>query len=302
MDKTTVNMMNWELYFYDGRYFLSGIADNHPSLGKNAYVSMTSSLVDYTYEDDVLTYETMNTFYICPLKYMSTWPYRNVVNKYREELTHLADNSESILDKIIASTAKLAILETKRALEDLGKQTDLHDDICRIEEGCSDDALLNHIMELQIQGQKEIDDMKQREHARLMDIAGNYEDCVYIEVSNVGCGSLLAYHLGKDKGVVYPRLHSGMFQDSVLYMKYADEDDPCSIDFRYFPKGLEEIMETYSWSDNIKIAVIKNDTSHCLRFNQVDIPVGETKVISPKGHRQGLISPDCHNGKSMLSL
>lgn len=92
-----------------------------------------------------------------------------------------------------------------------------------------------------------------------------------------------------------------MFQDSVLYMKYARENDPCSLDFRYFPKGWGDIMETYSWSDNIKIAVIKNDTGDSLRFNNVDIPIGETKVFTPEGHRQGLVSPDCHNGKSIFT-
>ena len=302
MEKATVNMTNWELYVYEERYNLSGTADNHPSLGKNTYVSRTSSLVNYTFEDDVLTYETRNTIYICPLKYMNTWPYKNVVVEYREKLSHLADKSESILDKIIAATAKLSIQKTKKEFNDPGKRTGFYDEICKIQEDYSDDDLLNHIMELQVKGQNEIDEMKEHEHERLMDIAGNYDDCVYIEVSNVGCGSLLAYHLGDFKGVVYPSLHSGMFQDSVLYMKYAREDDPCSLDFRYFPRGLEDVMETYSWSDNIKIAVIKNDTDHYLRFNNVDIPIGETKVFSPEGHRQGLISPDCHNGKSVFSL
>lgn len=302
MEKATVNMTNWELYVYDERYSISGTADNHPSLGKNTYVSRTSSLVNYSFEDDVLTYETRNTIYICPLKYMNTWPYRSVVVEYREELTHRAENSESILDKIIASTAKLSILETKRVFEDPGQRTGFYDDISKIQEDYSDDAFLTHITELQAQGQNEIVEMKEREHERLMDIAGNYDDCVYIEVSNVGCGSLLAYHLGEFKGVVYPSLHSGMFQDSVLYMKYAREDDPCSLDFRYFPKGLEDVMETYSWSDNIKIAVIKNDTDHYLQFNHVDIPIGETKVFTPEGHRQGLISLDCHNGKSVFSM
>lgn len=302
MSKATVNMTNWELYVYEERYTLSGTADNHPALGKNTYVSRTSSLVDYTFTDDVLIYETRNTIYVCPIKYMITWPYRNVVAKYCEELTHRADASDNVLDKIIAATAKLSIQEAQRKNQDPGERVvRFNEDICEITDDYSNDELLNHIKELQTQGQNEIVEMEQLENNRLIDIACQYEDCVYIEVSNVGCGSLLAYHLGDFKGVIKPRLHSGMFQDSVLYMKYAREDDPCSLDFRYFPMGWEDTMETYSWSDNIARAVIKNETDHILRFNHVDISIGDTMVFTPEGYRQGLISADCHNGKSMFS-
>lgn len=71
--------------------------------------------------------------------------------------------------------------------------------------------------------------------------------------------------------------------DRCMIVKYANEDDPCSLDFRYFPKGWEDNMETYSWSDNIARAVIKNETDHILRFNHVDIPIGETMIFDPDG-------------------
>lgn len=303
MDKATVNMTNWELYVYEDHYSLSGTADIHPALGKNVYVSQTSSLVEFNFSNDVLVYETKNTIYICPLKYMVTWPYQNVVVGYREELTHRADSSDNILDKIIAATAKISIMEARRVYEDPGKRvSNYFDAICEIDEDYSRDSFASHIIALQEQGQKEIEYLKQQENNRLISIASNYEDCVYIEVSNVACGSLLAYHLGENLGVVYPCLHSGMIQDSVLYMKCSDESDSCALDFRYFPKGLEDEMETYSWSDNIARVVINNDTNHSLRFNRIDVPEGETVIFTPNGHRQGLISPDCYNGKSIFSI
>lgn len=147
----------------------------------------------------------------------------------------------------------------------------------------------------------EIEEKLQEDCKRLINIACNYEDCVYIEVSDVGDGSLLAYHLGDYTGVVEPMVNVGMFQDSVLYMKYAREESPSSLDFRYWPMGMGDTMKTYSWSDNIKYAVIKNDTKNLLWFNKVEIPIGETKVFTPAGHKQGLISPDCYNGKSIFS-
>ena len=59
-------------------------------------------------------------------------------------------------------------------------------------------------------------------------------------------------------------------------------------------------METYSWSDNIKNAVIKNECAYPIRFNGEVIEPGATKLFTLKTHSQGLISPDCYNGKSML--
>ena len=61
-------------------------------------------------------------------------------------------------------------------------------------------------------------------------------------------------------------------------------------------------METYSWSDNIKQAVIKNQKGYSLIFNHEEIAPGETKVFTPVTHRQGLFSPDCYNGKSLFTM
>ena len=254
MEKAKVTMRNWEPYVYDGEYNLSGTADVHPRLGRNVYVATTSTLVKASLEEDVLIYETRNTVYHCPLKYMMVSPYGNVVQEYREELARL-DTSENALDRIIAAAAKMSLGEPE-----------------------------------------------EQEKQRLLEIAGKYEDCVYIEVSSVHSGSTLVYHLGDAVGIVNPGVHIGMFQDSVLYMKYATEEDPCALDFRYFPKGFGDVMETYSWSDNIKQAVIKNQKGYSLIFNHEEIAPGETKVFTPDTHKQGLFSPDCYNGKSLFTM
>lgn len=278
MEKAVVNMTNWELYVYNDEYNLSGIADSHPNLGKDAYVGRTSPVVKYKLDKEVLTYETCNTVYVCPLKYMSIYPYQCVVPEYKHQLTHRADDSDNCLDQIIAVTAKIA--------------TDT----------CNEDAYVKHIKVLQKQGQQEMKEMEERDNARLCDIAKNYEDCVYIEFSNIDSGNKLAYHLGDYLGTVLPSFHSGMFQDSVLYMKYgSEEDNDCRLDFRYFPIGFGSEIETYSWSDNIKLAVIKNDCQFVIRFNKEPIQPGETKVFTSQSHRQGLLSPDCYNGKSIIS-
>lgn len=44
MKKAIVTMNEWVLYVHDGKYNLSGIADNHPKIGRNQFVAHTSSL------------------------------------------------------------------------------------------------------------------------------------------------------------------------------------------------------------------------------------------------------------------
>lgn len=277
MSKPEVIMTDWELYIYDNRYQLTGTAINHPRLGRWTYVSYTTTMVSHRFEKDVLWYETENTMYICPLKYMTTKPYLSVVSEYKDKLMQQADNSDSELDKIIAASARIA---------------------CEKE---LDEAFTDKIIRLQTEGQTEIKELRNQENNKLIEVAKQYEDCVYLEVTNIECGDTLAYHISGASGVIYPMLHSGMFQDSVLYMKYPNDKDSegdFGVDFRYFPRWGG--IETYSWSDNIKCAVIKNCLEETISFNQTILAPGETKVVTPEGHCQGLLSPDCYNGKSCL--
>lgn len=276
MEKAIVNMSNWELYVYNERYYLSGIADKHPKLGRNTYIAYTSKLEKYSFEEDVLTYETMNTKYKCALKYMNTKPYGNVVPEYKRELIKRDETSDSMLDKIIAASVRLSV----------GVELD--------------DGFVAHILKIAEAGKAELESMKAADDDRMIEIAKRYDDCIYIEVSNIDAGDKLAYHLGNKCGTIDPSVHSGMFQDSILYMKYRQNEEDTALDFRYFPRGLGDCIETYSWSDNIKQAVIKNICDHSIRFNEQEIAPGETKAFTTKGHKESLISPDCYNGKSAL--
>lgn len=109
-----------------------------------------------------------------------------------------------------------------------------------------------------------------------------------MEVLSVGSGNLLAYHIGDHTGIVHPHVHTGMMHDSVLYIKGESEYGPCSFDFRYFPGGWGDSMETYCWSDNIKYAVIKHEIGKELDFNNNKIPPGETGVFDRSDHRDGM--------------
>ena len=300
-NKAVVNMTNWQLYVHDDEYSLSGYADNHPSLGKNVYVSRTSSMVSYSYENEVLTYETRNTIYICPLKYMTTNPYRNVVARYKEELTKQSEKSDSPLDKIIGTAARIAVIRELEKPKESRLNWPEEDDYTTKDVDYYKNDYVEYVKGIQEAGQKEIIAADEAEKKKLIELAKLYEDCVYIEVSNVSCGNWLAYHIGDRTGVIEPDIHSGMFQDSILYMKYRNDEDDFALDFRYFPKGFEDMMETYSWSDNIVRVVIKNDCNYEIAFNGERIAVGETRIFSAETHSQGLVSPDCYNGKSVFN-
>lgn len=272
LKKRIVVMQDWELYFYKDRYNLSGNADDHPKLGKNAYVRHTSRLVDYRLEDDILTYETRNTIYRCPLKYMSNRPYRGVNVEYKNQLINRVNDKSTILDRIIAVTVLISMenVDENHKSEELRK------------ESYKKDELFDHITSLQIEGQREIEERENNLKEHLIKMAKNYEDCIYIEMSNISSGDTLAYNISGCTGIIEPYVHVGMFQDSVLYMQYQEEEDVPNIDFRYFPKGFSDVMETYDWSDNILNVVIRNDCTFAIRFNGENIEIGETRKFTPK--------------------
>ena len=187
------------------------------------------------------------------------------------------------------------------------------------------------LSELMMIGRREIEEENKKQEEHLLEAAKKYEDCIYIEMKQIARGDKLAYNIGGKIGLIEPALHIGNFQDSVLYMKYIeDEEDEneVSLDFRYWPmadkddipvfvmtddghyveqprehkvKEKQKVM-TYSWSDNIKRAIIKNSSNILIEFNGQNIAIGETKVFTEDRHVEGLFSPDCYNGKSIFSL
>ena len=141
---------------------------------------------------------------------------------------------------------------------------------------------MEEIESLISQGQEELKEKEKQQYEQLINEAKKYEDCVYIEIAQLEHGDLLVYHIGSCTGVLKPHFHCGMFQDSVYYIEeFESEGKHEYVDFRYFPRGVG-LADTYRWSDNIKQAVIKNDTERAICFNDVKIMMGETVVIKPK--------------------
>lgn len=275
MEKATVNLSNWQIYVYDGRYNLSGQCDYHPVLGKNSYVSRTTSLVRYDFdaEEKILFYETRNTLYSCPLKYLLPYPYRDVVAEYKMKLANLYEDEASIIDKIISV---MAIISIRQDIEG-GWRKDSYE---KYKSG-KKNKFMEEIESLISQGQEELKEKEQLRYGQLIAEAKKYEDCVYIEIAQLERGDLLAYHIGARTGILKPHYHSSMFQDSIYYVEYDVDKEYEYVDFRYFPRGFG-LADTYRWSKNIKQAVLKNDSDRVICFNDVKIPIGETVIIKPK--------------------
>lgn len=93
------------------------------------------------------------------------------------------------------------------------------------------------------------------------------------------------------------RRHVGMYQDSILIGLMG------KVDFRYFPKT--NSCEVYHWSDGLKSVKIVNTGAEQTIFNgrgtMLVIKKGEMKALERKIFaNEGLFSPDCVNGKSIL--
>ena len=267
MDKQIVNMKKWQIYRYeDNHYNLSGTADKHPKLGKNVYVAYTSHLVNALIENDILRYETKNTIYMCPLKYIDINCMKNIDDERLIEFCN--STSDFCLDILLKLLANIAM---NKNLDDFSK----------------------HLIEIAKIGNTEILEENKKTEKRLMEIVKEYPDSIYLEINNIEDSSdILAYNIENKIGLCRPMVHVGMFQDSVLYT------EPGILDFRYFP-GYQSV-KTYSWSDNIKQVVVKNCMDEPLSYNNKKINVNDIKIFTSDEHCQGLISPDCVTGKSIL--
>lgn len=85
---------------------------------------------------------------------------------------------------------------------------------------------------------------------------------------------------------VYPDVHVGMFQDSVLLINRYD--DPVSYDFRFFPYG-DNRLKFYSWDHEYSV-ILRNEGNESMEidtpFGDFLIPPGESIIpVQDKEHR-----------------
>ncbi len=104
-----------------------------------------------------------------------------------------------------------------------------------------------------------------------------------------------AYFLKEDGELVDVQIshHVGMFQDSILFCKHG------VVDFRIFPNWN---MEIYHWSDGLDSVLFENvgnDFKIQATNKRIPCKKHEIAVVRAEDYTgDGLISPDCVNGKS----
>ena len=253
--KEKVHMREWEVNIVHGEYNLSGRAEYHYRLGRNVHIAMSSTLEKYEITNEELIYETLNTIYICPLKYMNIYPYEDIyLDGDIKKLKNQVKDGKEAMDELILAAIHIICKETHKS------------------------KLAQHISKLQKGGYEEIQAEKQKEKEEMYELLSQYENCIYMQANNVEYGSPLAYHMNGEYGIMEPSFHCGTFQDSVLYLNFNDEGK-LVFEFRYFPKWWGSEMKTYAWSSNIEKVIIRNDTAGTLTFNKEEINVGEIKIF-----------------------
>lgn len=273
--KNRVSLYNWQLYLSGGKYFLSGIAEYYPGYGKGIRIGKTSSIQKFSLNDDVLYVETKHTIYSCPLKYMTVQPYMNVVMGHVWELSELTYDESKPEDMVVSVSARIRLKNGGGYNYDPAKGFKEIQPV-----NVREDEFFRHVEELQKIGQEELKKREEEDDKRMLNFVRDYEDSIYLEIHNLYSGDKLAYHMGDELGIQKSDFHCGDFQDSILYVKYLDKTEEW-VDFRYFPH-IGNGMETYSWSDNIQRAVIRNETEKDIFFNDEKIMPGETKVFENK--------------------
>ncbi|MCR5747936.1 MAG: hypothetical protein K6G03_09535 [Lachnospiraceae bacterium] len=281
MGKPVVNMTDWQLYLYGFKYELSGIADLHPYMGRNRRIERTSALGEPSFENDVMTFESRNIIYKCPLKFMALFPYRDLHYEEKYILSQLIDLPVDPIDKIVAASAMMSLEYDKESgmgewMLAEGIDPELID--------FSDNEFLKHLKQLQQQGQEELKELSQKEDQRLIEAAMKYEDCIYLELSESAGESKLAYHIGNKTGVIAPEKNVGTYTNTIIYK------DNSGIDFRFYSDTDRCAPDIYKWSENIRHAVVKNTTGYKLVFNSEVLDIDEKKVFM----REIIFNADLH--------
>lgn len=258
--KQEFKLRDWCVYEFNGEYKIRGLTDYVPDYGR--YMQIDVRLKEFTHciTEDVLVCETEENRYVCPLKYFDIkYNYNYMDGAYVKKLINKTKKSGSVMDTIALATAEVVL--------DKHKST-----------------YTKHILKLAEEGRRELELEDCAFQQSLMEQAKEYEDSIYIAWYNDANTNMLAYHIGDELGTVIPDLHVGTFQDSVLYIKYPEEQDDLRLEFRYFPRGFSTYV-TYLWSENISKAVIKNCMEWNMTFNGKVIAPGEVVVIAREDGR-----------------
>lgn len=287
--KKEVKLINWDMNCeYDSEYFLSGIAVEHPKLGKNIRVAYTSYIEDIKkVENTVYYFETRNTIYKCDTKYMSTGPLNDsddidFTTMMIERAIKNEQDSEIKKIHIHSLMLKLCYLLTidvtgaDKKLEQFGSLMNYGSMV--------DKEYFENLVRLHEIGEFELEERKQKEEAinletlRQMLIANNEEEGAYIELGSISTGNSLAYIINENSGIIRPlRIECKgrpQFDNEFESMMYSNEHMTLSYS-RIYESSAIEIKAV----GTVKNVYIKNTKKKTIICNDIVIKSDETKKV-----------------------
>lgn len=284
MEKRILHMQAWELYkdifaeeenLVDGNdYFLLGITYEYPDTCGMVGLQTTVPVVSYSVEEDVLTYETEDTIYICPFACMEENPYATWETECLEELEELVKEPKNELDCILYASV-LQAYEAPLA--------------------SSGNELVDRVHEWMERNRQERLAKIAQEEQRVFEQLKDKENYIYIAFSQV-CENKLFYHIREKTGALEPLTYwNSSNENRELYLLYEEDRFSRSLDFRFLTDIVDEtlIVRTYNWTGDFDRAIIKNETTNrILRFNGEIVMQGETKVFTKETHEQGIVVLD----------
>lgn len=250
----TVKLLKWQLCHEEVNnqivFYLTGTAERHPKLGRNAVLAFTSSVVDFNIDRDnkIVTFETRNTKYVCDFKFFDTTEVQTVISKQKRMDTKTRELS-NFSNECVAFTQYVKLRGTSEAV---GKKE------------------FEDWFKLLTIGEKELEERKIDNNKELITKASEYSNCIYMEIETISKGTNIAFNINGESGILEP-LNQQYVQDNII--EYSDRQR--KILFKYKPFG--KIIEIHQISSNIERLVIHNSKGYEII---VDMPDRSYEIAS----------------------
>jgi hypothetical protein len=261
----TVNLIKWQLCHENDNgqlvFYLTGTAERHPKLGRNAVLAFTSSVVNFEVDRDkkVVTFETRNTKYICDFKFF-----------------------DIDLDQKVITTTKNMDAKT-RELSNFSNECVSFAKYVRLKESTNSvskknvESKLDEWYDLLAIGTEELKERKIDENKELISNASKYSNCIYVEVETISRGTDIAYNINGEVGILESRNQQYVESNMIEY-----SDRQRELLFKYVSFG--NIIEVHNISDNIEKVVIHNNKGYNIIVDMLEhsyeLSPDETKEIT----------------------
>lgn len=292
-----VKAILWDIWEWDDGIYLSGVCIGHNRI-KDYHHFRSTAIQSVELEGDGFVFTTQNTKYYgefgnmsCSSRGSGAYEETEDEDKYYSEipLLNLINHFQLSILSIYKLTSKLMDLEDKE-LEDW--ISDFYMKYFKEVKGVeSVEGWYNCVSKMIIGMKKSIKEKT---------ITENLDDKTLLVVLNDSPSVLYTAARFADKSYYDENVkyHGGMFQDSVLIRKVG------VYEWCYFPR--RHSIEVYHWSDGLDKVILRN-----LSDKSIEVINGNHKGICKKGEdyvlindadglNEGLLSPDCVNGKSLL--